>query len=147
MRDVTQGPVKFTRWQSYVQNLLGVVSDITIVFELASSILVHGDASHYLAILDHKASKEDPPVRAPLSHQGVSSALHYLLHHLLLYVRSDCWGRGVGPHAACVGPSITLTYGFVILHRHSSRCQYLWARVPTSPAPPSLPTHMCAVKW
>jgi len=44
-----------------------------------------------LPIFDHQAGKEDPSVRAALSHQGVCCALHYVLHHLLLYLGSDCW--------------------------------------------------------
>ena len=71
----------------------------------------------YLAVLDHEAGKEDPPVGAPLSHQGVSSALHYLLHHLLLYLGSHCRGGGVGPHAPRIGPSIALAHCLVVL-RH-----------------------------
>jgi len=45
----------------------------------------------YLAVLDHEASKEDPPVGAAFSHQGISCALHYLLHHLFLYHWGNSW--------------------------------------------------------
>jgi len=69
----------------------------------------------YLAVLDHEASKEDPPVGAAFSHQGISCALHYLLHHLFLYHWGNSWGGGVSPHATCIGACVTLTHCFVIL--------------------------------
>ena len=75
-----------------------------------------GMSEFHLAIFDHEASKQDTPVGATLSHQGISSALHYLLHHLLLNLGGDRWGRGVSPHAPSVGPCVPLSDCLVILH-------------------------------